>query len=57
MYAAYLHACHTAGWRGKPAAMVATLGWTTMMISLFVDNVLARGCTPMPASSSASGGR
>jgi cytochrome c-type biogenesis protein CcsB len=42
-YAAYLHARSTAGWRGRPAATVAVLGWITMMINLFAVNLLAGG--------------
>jgi cytochrome c-type biogenesis protein CcsB len=42
-YAAYLHARNTAGWRGRPAAMIAVAGWVTMMINLFAVNMLAGG--------------
>lgn len=43
IYAAYLHARNTAGWRGRSAAMIAVLGWITMMINLFAVNILAKG--------------
>jgi cytochrome c-type biogenesis protein CcsB len=43
VYAAYLHARNTTGWRGRKAAMVASLGWVTMMINLFAVNILAEG--------------
>jgi cytochrome c-type biogenesis protein CcsB len=43
LYAAYLHARNTAGWRGRPAAMIAIAGWITMMINLFAVNILANG--------------
>ncbi|MEV6493053.1 cytochrome c biogenesis protein CcsA [Actinoplanes sp. NPDC051633] len=43
VYAAYLHARNTGGWRGRNAAMVVLLGWVTMMINLFAVNILARG--------------
>jgi cytochrome c-type biogenesis protein CcsB len=43
VYAAYLHARNTAGWRGRPAAMIAVAGWVTMLINLFAVNMLAGG--------------
>jgi cytochrome c-type biogenesis protein CcsB len=41
LYAAYLHARTTAGWRGRPAALVAVAGWISMMVNLFAVNMLA----------------
>jgi cytochrome c-type biogenesis protein CcsB len=40
LYAAYLHARNTAGWRGTRAAGIALAGWTSMMINLFAVNML-----------------
>ncbi len=43
VYAAYLHARATAGWRGKRATFIVVLGWATMMVNLFVINLVQTG--------------
>jgi cytochrome c-type biogenesis protein CcsB len=43
VYAAYLHARATAGWRGRRAAWIAVLGWVTMMVNLFGVNLVITG--------------
>ncbi|MQA26858.1 MAG: c-type cytochrome biogenesis protein CcsB, partial [Micromonosporaceae bacterium] len=43
VYAAYLHARATAGWRRSTAAWIAVVGWITMMINLFVVNLVIEG--------------
>jgi cytochrome c-type biogenesis protein CcsB len=43
LYACYLHARTTAGWRGQPAALVAMVAFATMLVNLFVVNFFARG--------------
>ncbi|HEX2417247.1 MAG TPA: c-type cytochrome biogenesis protein CcsB [Micromonosporaceae bacterium] len=43
VYAAYLHARATAGWRRSTAAWIAIAGWTTMLINLFVVNLVIEG--------------
>ncbi len=43
VYAAYLHARATAGWRGPKATWIVMLGWTTMMINLFAINLVTTG--------------
>jgi cytochrome c-type biogenesis protein CcsB len=43
IYAAYLHARATAGWRGRRAAWIAVLGWAAMMINLFGVNLVITG--------------
>ena len=43
IYAAYLHARATAGWRGRRAVGVALLGWGAMMFNLFAVNILISG--------------
>jgi cytochrome c-type biogenesis protein CcsB len=43
VYAAYLHARATAGWRGRRAAWIAILAWATMMINLFAINLITSG--------------
>jgi cytochrome c-type biogenesis protein CcsB len=40
LYAGYLHARNTAGWRGRPAALIVIAAWTTMMVNLFAVNML-----------------
>jgi cytochrome c-type biogenesis protein CcsB len=40
LYAAYLHARNTAGWRGRKAALIAIVGWVSMMTNLFAVNML-----------------
>jgi cytochrome c-type biogenesis protein CcsB len=43
VYAAYLHARATAGWRGRRAVWIAVLGWVTMMVNLFGVNLVISG--------------
>jgi cytochrome c-type biogenesis protein CcsB len=43
VYAAYLHARSTAGWRGRGAITIALLGWAAMMFNLFGVNILISG--------------
>ncbi len=43
IYAAYLHARSTAGWRGQRAVGIALLGWAAMMFNLFGVNILISG--------------
>ncbi|HEY8474198.1 MAG TPA: c-type cytochrome biogenesis protein CcsB [Natronosporangium sp.] len=43
LYACYLHARSTAGWRGRRAALVAMVAWATMLVNLFVVNLLFTG--------------
>ncbi len=43
VYAAYLHARATSGWRGKRAVYIVLLGWATMMVNLFVINLVQTG--------------
>lgn len=43
LYACYLHARTTAGWRGKRAAMLACAAWTSMLINVFAVNILVCG--------------
>jgi cytochrome c-type biogenesis protein CcsB len=43
VYAAYLHARATAGWRGRRAAWIAVAGWVTMMVNLFGVNLVITG--------------
>jgi cytochrome c-type biogenesis protein CcsB len=43
VYAAYLHARSTAGWRGRRATYLALLGWTAMMFNLFAVNIVISG--------------
>ncbi|HEV2087406.1 MAG TPA: c-type cytochrome biogenesis protein CcsB [Cryptosporangiaceae bacterium] len=43
VYAAYLHARATAGWRGTRAVLITLVGWTTMMINLYVINFVVSG--------------
>lgn len=43
VYAAYLHARATAGWRRSTAAWIAVAGWITMLINLFVVNLVIEG--------------
>jgi cytochrome c-type biogenesis protein CcsB len=43
VYAAYLHARATAGWRRGTAAWIAVAGWVTMLINLFVVNLVIEG--------------
>jgi cytochrome c-type biogenesis protein CcsB len=43
VYAAYLHARATAGWRGRRSSWIAVLGWATMMVNLFGVNLVITG--------------
>ncbi|MCW2506746.1 MAG: cytochrome c-type biosis protein CcsB [Actinomycetia bacterium] len=43
IYAAYLHARATAGWRGRRAAVIAMVGWATMLFNLFAVNLVFSG--------------
>jgi len=43
IYAAYLHARATAGWRGKKAASVALAGYATILFNYFVVNIFVQG--------------
>ncbi|MGQ0844313.1 MAG: c-type cytochrome biogenesis protein CcsB [Sporichthyaceae bacterium] len=43
VYAAYLHARATAGWKGRKAAYVALLGFGTFLFNYFVINLLVTG--------------
>jgi cytochrome c-type biogenesis protein CcsB len=43
VYAAYLHARATAGWKGRRAAGVALLGWFCLMFNYFVINIFITG--------------
>jgi len=43
VYAAYLHARSTAGWRGNRASWIAVAGWVVFLINFFGVNFLASG--------------
>ncbi|MBP2476028.1 cytochrome c-type biogenesis protein CcsB [Crossiella equi] len=43
VYAAYLHARATAGWRGAPAAWINIFGWATVVFNLFFVNMVIAG--------------
>lgn len=43
IYAAYLHARSTAGWRGKPAAIIALVGYSAFMFSFIGVNIFFFG--------------
>jgi cytochrome c-type biogenesis protein CcsB len=43
VYAAYLHARATSGWRGSRATWIVILGWMTMMVNLFAINLVTSG--------------
>ena len=43
VYAGYLHARATAGWRGRNAAYVALLGFATIIFNFFIVNVFISG--------------
>lgn len=43
IYAAYLHARSTAGWRGNRASWIALAGWTAFLINYFGVNIFASG--------------
>jgi cytochrome c-type biogenesis protein CcsB len=38
-YAAYLHARATAGWRGRPAALIAVIGYAAFLFNYFGVNI------------------
>jgi cytochrome c-type biogenesis protein CcsB len=42
-YAAYLHARSTAGWRGRRAAWICVLGFSSMLFNLFFINMVVSG--------------
>jgi cytochrome c-type biogenesis protein CcsB len=43
IYAAYLHARATAGWRGRKAALVAVVGWLAFLFNFVGVNLLISG--------------
>lgn len=43
VFAAYLHARSTAGWRGNRASWIALLGWLTFLINYFGVNIFITG--------------
>ena len=43
IYAAYLHARATAGWRGRPAAIIALVGFAAFLFSYFGVNIFFFG--------------
>jgi len=43
LYAAYLHARSTAGWRGRRAAWISVLGFASMLFNLFFINMVVSG--------------
>jgi cytochrome c-type biogenesis protein CcsB len=43
VYAAYLHARSTTGWRGRRAVWISVLGFATMMVNLFGVNLVITG--------------
>lgn len=43
IYAAYLHARATAGWRGTPAALINIVGLIVMLFNLFFVNLVVTG--------------
>ena len=43
IYAAYLHARATAGWKGRPAAWINLLGFSAMTFNFFVVNIVVSG--------------
>jgi len=43
IYAAYLHARVTVGWRGRKAAYIALAGISAIMVNYFVVNILIPG--------------
>jgi len=43
IYAGYLHARATAGWRGRKAAYVAMLGFTSIVFNFFIVNIFISG--------------
>jgi cytochrome c-type biogenesis protein CcsB len=43
VYAGYLHARATAGWRGSPAAWINVVGFAVMLFNLFFVNIVIAG--------------
>jgi cytochrome c-type biogenesis protein CcsB len=43
IYAAYLHARATAGWRGRKAAVIAVVGWLAFLFNFVGVNLLVSG--------------
>ncbi|HEX4100595.1 MAG TPA: c-type cytochrome biogenesis protein CcsB [Pseudonocardiaceae bacterium] len=43
VYAGYLHARATAGWRGSPAAWINVVGFAVMLFNLFFVNIVVAG--------------
>lgn len=43
VYAGYLHARATAGWRGRPAAWISVIGLATIIFNLFFVNMVISG--------------
>jgi cytochrome c-type biogenesis protein CcsB len=43
IYAVYLHARATAGWRGSRAAVINVLGFAAMVFNLFFINLVTSG--------------
>jgi cytochrome c-type biogenesis protein CcsB len=43
IYAGYLHARATAGWRGRKAAYIAMLGFTSIVFNFFIVNIFISG--------------
>ena len=43
VYAAYLHARATAGWRGRPAAWISVVGFASIVFNLFFINMVISG--------------
>ncbi|GLZ44777.1 c-type cytochrome biogenesis protein CcsB [Actinomycetospora sp. NBRC 106375] len=43
VYACYLHARSTAGWRGRPAATINVIGFAVMVFNLFFVNIVVTG--------------
>ena len=43
VYAGYLHARSTAGWRGRRAAVVNVVGFAVMVFNLFFVNLVVTG--------------
>ena len=43
IYASYLHARSTAGWRGRRAAWISVVGFVSIMFNLFFVNMVVSG--------------
>ena len=43
VYAGYLHARSTAGWRGRRAAVIALIGFAALMVNYYVVNTVVDG--------------